>query len=325
MMGKTSVICWLLSVTTGLAAGGGWQALPPAPVGIGNFAGGAFRDDLIVAGGITWRKETKVWLDNIWRFDTRKNSWSETGKLPHPIAYAAFGQAKEGMFFAGGGDGKRVLPESRWLDRTLQWRKLGAVPQPLVYSGCCIAAARLYVVAGATDAADLGTATNLFYAVDLKTGRVASLGEFPGGKVVLPAAAALGGRIYVFAGATFGSTGNPAVNLDSAWVYSMAEAKWSGLRPLPFPVRGLASCVLDQRHILLAGGYRENFTDEAFVYDTRTGNYSRTIPLPYRAMTCLIKCGSDVYCVGGEDRMKHRSDLLFKITGRELLEAARRP
>src|SRR5712675_1339752 len=107
-MGMTSVICWLLSVTTGLAAGGGWQALPAAPVGIGNFAGGALGDELIVAGGINWRDETKVWLDNVWRFDTKKKTWNEIGKLPHPIAYAAFGQMKVGMFFAGGGDGKRV-------------------------------------------------------------------------------------------------------------------------------------------------------------------------------------------------------------------------
>jgi N-acetylneuraminic acid mutarotase len=171
----------------------------------------------------------------------------------------------------------------------------------------------------------MGTATNLFYSVGLKTGRVEDLGEFPGGKVVLPAAAALGGRVYVFGGATFGSTNNPAVNVDSAWVYSVDEAKWSGLKPFPFPARGLASCVLDERHILLAGGFREDFTDEAFVYDTRTGNYSRTIPLPYRVMTCLIKSGVNLYCVGGEDKKQHRSELMFKIKWRELLEAARRP
>jgi N-acetylneuraminic acid mutarotase len=140
--------------------------------------------------------------------------------------------------------------------------------------------------------------------------------------VVLPAAAALGRRIYVFAGATSNPTNNQAVNVDSAWVYSIAEAKWSRLKPFAFPVRGLAGCALDERHILMAGGYREGFTDEAFVYDTRTGNYVRTIPLPFRAMTSLIKCGGDVYCVGGEDRMKHRTDLVFKLTCRELLEAA---
>ena len=325
MIGKVSVVFLLLSITTGLAAASGWEALPKVPVGVGNFTGGAFGDDLIVAGGVTWQDGTKVWLDNIWRFDTRKVTWNEGGTLPHPVAYAAYGQTVEGVFLAGGSDGKRNLPDSGWLDRKAQWRKAGDVPQPLVYSGSCIAAGRLYVVAGASDAADGRTATNLFYAVDLKTGRTEDFGEFPGGKVVLPAAAALDGRIYVFGGATCDPSDGLPVNVDSAWVYSLTEAKWSSLKPIAFPVRGLASCVLDARHILLVGGYREDFTDEAFVYDTKTGNYSRTIPLPYRAMTSLIKCGSDVYCVGGEDRMKHRSDLIFKIKWREFIEVARTP
>src|SRR5712672_3018291 len=103
MIGKASVFL-VFSVSMGLAAGGGWQALPPAPGGLGNFAGGTFGADLIVAGGITWRGEGKVWLDEIWRFDTKKHAWRESGKLPHPVAYAAWGQTGEGMILVGGGD-----------------------------------------------------------------------------------------------------------------------------------------------------------------------------------------------------------------------------
>lgn len=108
--------------------------------------------------------------------------------------------------------------------------------------------------------------------------------------------------------------------MDSTFVYSIAEATWNGIKPFPLPVRGLAAFVLDDRHILLAGGYKQDFTDEAFVYDTKTNSYFKTAPLPYRAMGSLVKAGSEIYCLDGEDKMKHRSDLVYRISWKELLK-----
>jgi N-acetylneuraminic acid mutarotase len=320
MICQVSVASLLLSLTAGLGAASGWQALPRVPAGIGNFAGGTFENGLIVAGGITWKEDTKIWLDNIWRFDAKAQAWIEAGKLPHPVAYAAYGQTGEGIYVVGGGEGKGSMPECGLLNRKVQWRKIGEVSLPLVYSGSALAGGKLYVVAGASDAADFNTSTNRFYAVVLNTGRVENLGDFPGGRVTSPAAAALGGRIYVFGGATFNSNNSEAVNVDGVFAYSIAEARWARLQSFPVSVRGLASCALDERHVLLAGGYREEFSDEAFIYDTKTDTYSKTKPLPYRAMVSLIRAGDDLYCIGGEDRMKHRSDLFYRIRWKELLK-----
>lgn len=302
-----------------------WEKLPALPVGIGNCACGSFGDDLIILGGITWQNDAKIWLDKIWRFDTRKKVWREAGPLPQPLAYPAYGQTTRGIYFVGGGGGKKNLPESGRLDHRFQFQKLGTVPQPLIYSASALADGKLYVVAGATDAADLKTATNLFYSVHLKTGRVDALPDFPGGKLIVPAAVALGGRIYVFTGASFDPASNQAVNVDSAFVYSIADAKWSGIKPFPFPVRGLAGSALNDRHILLAGGYKQDFTDEAFVYYTKTDSYFKTAPLPYRAMVQLVKAGREIYCIGGEDRMRHRSDLFYRIAGKALLKEVNQP
>ena len=85
-------------------------------------------------------------------------------------------------------------------------------------------------------------------------------------------------------------------------------------------MRGLNSCVLDERHIFLAGGYKEDFTDEAFIYDTETDSYFKTAPLPYRGMVSLIKNGDNLYCLGGEDKMRHRSDLAYRIPWKALLQ-----
>lgn len=301
-------------------AAASWEKLPSLPIEIGNGGYGTVGSDLIIAGGITWQNGTKIWLDGIWRFDTKKNAWNEAGQLPHPLAYPAYGQTARGIYFAGGGDGTKSLPASVFLNHQLEFQRLGDLPQPLLYSASVVAGGKLYVVAGATDAANLKTATNLFYSVHLKTGRVEELSDFPGGKLIVPTAVALGGRIYVFTGASFDPANNQAVNVDSAFVYSISDAKWNGIKPFPFPVRGLASCVLDDRHILLAGGYKQDFTDEAFIYDTKMDSYFKTAPLPYRAMVSLVKAGREIYCLGGEDKMKHRSDLVYRLPVKALLK-----
>jgi hypothetical protein len=63
----------------------------------------------------------------------------------------------------------------------------------------------------------------------------------------------------------------------------------------------------------------EEFTAEAFIYDTAADQYTVAPPLPYRAMASLVKSGDWIYCLGGEDRKKHRTDAAFRIQWKELL------
>lgn len=94
------------------------------------------------------------------------------------------------------------------------------------------------------------------------------------------------------------------------------------MRPLPYPIRGITAVALDDRRILLAGGYKDDdtgFVADALLYDTQSGEYSPTTPLPYAAMVSLVKSGDWLYCLGGEDRKKHRSDAVFRIRWKELL------
>ena len=310
----------VLTVMDLSAQAASWEKLPALPMSLGNFACGTMGNDIVIAGGTKWEGDTKIWLDKIWRFDTRKKAWREAGQLPHALAYPSYGESAQGIYFSGGGDGNASRPESGWLDHQLVFHRMGDVPHPLVYSASAVAEGKLYVVAGATEAGNLNTATNLFYSVDLKTGKVEERESFLGGKCILSEGVALGGRIYVFTGAFFDATNQQPVNIDSCFVYSTANEKWSRIKSFPFRVRGLAGCVLDDRHILLAGGYKQDFTDEALVYDTKTDSYFQTAPLPYRAMVRLVKLGSELYCIGGEDRMRHRSNLFYRIAGKALLK-----
>lgn len=300
-----------------------WEALPSLPEGSGNFVCGTVKGDLILLGGIGWRDDIKQWRDTIWRFDATATKWTVAGKLPSPVAYAAFGQTQEGIYFAGGSDGQKMHNTLHFLNHALELQPVANFAPPLCYSGSAIAEGQLFVVSGGADPNDLKTLTNLFYAVNLRTGKTTLLPEYPGGRLLVPGAATVGRSFYVFGGATWDATDIRAINTDSAFAYSLEEKQWKAVKSYPMPVRGLASCVLADRYILLGGGYGETFTDFAVLYDTETDSYLKTQPLPSKAMANFIVAGNFIYWVGGEHAMRQRSDAVHRIHWRTLLREAK--
>jgi N-acetylneuraminic acid mutarotase len=311
-----------LFMTSNLCAAS-WEQLPSLPEETGNFACGIFDGKIVTLGGIVWKNDTKLWLDTIRCFDVAGKTWSEIGKLPHPLAYPAFAQTAKGIYFAGGSDGKTANGAFYCFDRKFALKKIGEIPQPLLYSGSAIAGDKLVVVCGLTDAADLKTITSAFYSIDLETGKTAARPDFPAGKQILPATCAVGNRIFAFTGAYMNPTDDTkVVNVSSAFVFSTAQKTWKPIKPYPLALRGLAGCALDERHILLGGGYENDFRDDAFIYDTKTDSYSRTTPLPYRSMSNFVRDHEYVYWLGGEDKMRHRSNLFYRIALKDLLREA---
>jgi hypothetical protein len=316
----------LRSVGLGLAANG-WTELPSLPEGCGFFVAGVLRGDLVVGGGTAWRGDTKFWLDNLWRFDLNAGRWSAAGRLPQPVAYAATGQAGPDLYFLGGSDGQTTGGSLFRLDPRLRLTRVGAVPVPVVYAGSAVLDQKLYVLGGATNFADLRTCQSRFFAVDLHTARLEPLPVCPGGPVAHSALVAVGSRIFAFPGARFASGGEP-VPCDDAWAYTVSERRWRRLRSFPFPLRCLAGLDLDGRHILLAGGYKndtEGFLAQSFLYDIGNDLYRPSVPLPYPSIPTLVQAGDRVFCMGGEDRKRHRSDKVFWIHTRELLRSASSP
>ncbi len=296
-----------------------WKQLASLPMGMGNFVAGTDGDDIFLAGGISWKNDTKIWMDQAWRFDAKKGAWTEAGKLAHPIAYAAFVQHGGQLFFSGGSDGKVTLNEFNQLSSKLEVKKIGKIEKPTVYSATAIVDGKLFVIAGGADAVDLKTLTNRVYSIDLATGKTESLPDYPGGNLIVPTASAIGDQIFVFTGGYIDAS-NQAVNVDLSFVYHTKERNWKKISPYPLAVRGLGSCALDDRHILLGGGYTNNFTDAAFIYDTKTDKYSKVKALPYPAMAVFLKSGENLFWLGGEDKMRHRSDLVYVTKWRGLLE-----
>jgi len=312
----------LVYLMTTLTTSAAWEQLPSLPEETGNFASGVIQGDLITLGGIVWKNDTKLWINTIRRYDTAKKSWSEIGKLPHALAYPAFGQTEKGIYFVGGGDGTNANSALYFCEANLPVKKLGQIPQPLLYSGAAIAGNKLFIACGVSDVADIKTLTNSFYAIDLANGKTEALPEFPAGKWILPSISAVGNKLFAFTGASLNPTDNTkVVNSDAAFVYSIAGKTWKPIKAYPLAVRGLASCALDDRHILLGGGYENDFRGDTFIYDTKSDSYFPTVDLPYRGMSNFIKAGEFIYWLGGEDKMKHRSNLCYRIAWKELLKS----
>ena len=304
-----------------------WEERAPLPESNGGFIAGSVGGEIVLLGGTNWQDGTKHWLTGIRRYDPTRNQWRDAGKLEAPLAYAANGGDGNTLWYASGTSGTATHLSLWQVQKAGAPREVAKLPEGIVYAGAAVIGSKLYVLGGAEDQAKLETLSPRFRAIDVKTGQMTKLPDYPETGFFVGATAAVGERFYAFGGARFDpSKENKVTNLSAAHVYSIKSGKWSALPPLSARNRGITAVQLDDTHLYLAGGYRDNpegFTVDAYIFDTRANTYRPGLPLPYSAMVGLVKVGEWVYCMGGEDRMKHRSDKVFRMRARDLLQAGR--
>ena len=308
------------------AAPARWERLAPLPVGNGGFVGGPISGEIVVAGGTTWQGDNKIWLDRIWVYSPVRNAWREAGRLEAPVAYAVAGQVGDTVWYASGSSGG-VTHRSLWaLEGDLAPRLISRLDRGFVYAAGARIGLALYVVGGTDDQARLDRITNQFLAIDLKTGAVTRLPDYPETSLTTGTAAAVGTQLFVFGGARWDATKNTVINHATAHTYSVETQRWEALPALPHPGRGYTAVSLDDRHIFLAGGYRNDtveFTADAYLFDVQRKTYTTTISLPYAGMVGIVKSGEWLYCLGGEDRKKHRADATYRIKWASLIKPSR--
>jgi N-acetylneuraminic acid mutarotase len=118
----------------------------------------------------------------------------------------------------------------------------------------------------------------------------------PGAGLNAPAAAVLGGRIYLIGGF------NTVTNVPSAQVlvYDPATHGWSEAAPLPTPRGGHAAVVLNGRiHVLGGGNSRSTIADHE-EYDPATNAWTSRAPLPRsQGSPAAVVSGGRVWSIGG--------------------------
>jgi N-acetylneuraminic acid mutarotase len=298
----------------------GWEKLPPLPEPNGGFMPLISQNTLVIAGGTHWEGGSKNWLRTLHFLDTQNLSWTSGPKLKVPIAYGV----RLSGGYVGGTDGQRPIKTLSAFDGgKLSTLPLDALPDSLVLSaGGQLKSGTLIIAGGTPDPANLATLTNAAYAVTADH-HVEPLPDYPGKPFGTAAATTLGESLYIFAGANWNANTQAVVNTDEAHVFSMKTRSWKKLASFPYPVRGLSAVPLDESTLYLAGGYTgdaEGFTDQAFLYDLHKDEYRPAKPLPYKAMVGLVICDGYVYCLGGEDKQKSRTDACFRIPITELIQ-----
>ena len=321
-LAQRAALCGLMLSAALRVSADSWEKLPSLPAANGGFISGEAQGKILVIGGTNWTDETKHWLNTVHRFDPATLAWTSLGSLPSPLAYGVGGKLDGAFTVIGGTTGTTpwhgvVRIDGDQVDVTHQ----NGVSSPTVLSAGGVIDGEIILVGGTDDAANVRGLHREVRAFNLKTGRTRTLPEFPGRGIGTAAAAVASGELLVFAGSNFDSSTGGVQNMAESWAFSPERGAWRSLEPYPLAARGVAAVALDARRIYLAGGYLvDDFTDRAYVFDTVTGAYTPARALPYKGMVGLVRCGEFVYCLGGEDRPKHRTDAVLRAKIADLAE-----
>jgi N-acetylneuraminic acid mutarotase len=278
---------------------------------------GVAKGRIVVFGGTNWEDGKKKWLQAIRVFDPAASSWSTLADMSCQRAYGLCIQDDQALALVGGSNDRSTI---RYLE-TYDGACLGVtkdldLPRSIVLSAGGRIGMKDYIVGGTDDAANLAGMTAATHVI--AGSEVSRLADYPGKSFAVAASAVVGDEMFVFGGMNYDEATKAPANSTAAYAFSPAKNTWRKLQPLPVANRGLAAVVLDEQHIYLAGGYTDNFTADAVIYDVKTDSYQKAKSLPYAAMVGLVKLGDSVYCLGGEDKQKSRTNKFFRIPTAEL-------
>jgi N-acetylneuraminic acid mutarotase len=128
----------------------------------------------------------------------------------------------------------------------------------------------------------------------------------PGEGLNAPAAALVGGRIYVLGG--FGTTTN--VPTAAVRVYDTATRRWSTGTPLPQARGGHAAVVLGGKIHVLGGGNAVETLALHSVYDPGTDSWSEAAPLPRaKGSPAAVALNGKIWVIGGRSGLEDFGDV----------------
>ena len=301
-----------------------WEALPSLPEPNGGAFCGPADGKIVVVGGTHWEGGTKNWLRSVHAFDSASKKWSTLPALRDgPVAYGVTLPQAASFQFLGGSDGTRTVKTIGAVNATgATLQKVPELPSSIVLAAGGVVDGSFIIAGGTDDAANVSGVSRSTYSIAFSGGtwQVRPLAVFPGKAFMSAGSTATNGELLVFGGLNWNENSKAIENTTAAHAFSPAMNAWRVLKPLEVANRGLSAVALDDQQIYLAGGYRDDFTADAVIYDVKTDSYREAKPLPYAAMVALVKCEGFVYCIGGEDKMKSRTDKFFRIPVAELLK-----
>ena len=216
------------------------------------------------SGGFpNWRAEASTYV-----YDPQANRWSEGVPIPYPSAEGVFASIGDRLYLVGGRT--RETEDARHFNQHVdtargmmfdpasgRWEAIADAPTARNSAAAAVIGGRLFVVGGRQaikqpdgSLRQVNVANLEVY--DPKSDRWTVRTPMPQAQGGL-AAAAHGGRLYVFGGEQWVPEQKVFAN---AWVYDPADDRWRALPPLPTPRHGLGAATLGHRIHVFGGGTR---------------------------------------------------------------------
>lgn len=237
---------------------------------------------------------------------TEGDSWALLTPLPASFYTTIGAAAVDGkIYFVGGNITVKYDPI------TNTWESIASLP---IYNGWGTVVAcqnKIYVIGGNSE-----IPTQVY---DPTTDTWANRTSIPTTRSLLQANV-VNGKIYVISGQkpSFYGIADPS---DVNDVYDPLTDSWSSMSPIPIPVEGYASAVLDNKIYLIRGGtaanVAQNATNQVQIFDPQTNQWTNGTPIPVgvayaRACTTTgLLAPKRIYVIGGANVANSRNTSSF--------------
>lgn len=291
-----------------------WHEKHVMPEGVSGGALASLSGKLIYAGGTAWRNQVKQWLTDTVVYDRQTDAWSKGPALPEPLAYGACIRTDRSLEILGGLSDSGLSRKCWRLDAgSERWVESGVVPSGTVFGRAEVVQGHAYLFGGCPS-----TELSLCATSVLKrdpSGGWEKVSEMPEGPIAMSAISMIRNQVYLFGGCS-SLPPHGVRNRNEAFRFDPLTNQWKTLRPLPEATRGMTAVPVNQRYLLLAGGYMDapaGFSATAYLYDTENDQYTRIAPLPFPVMGMeMTPQAGSIWALGGEDKPRHRSSYLLE-------------
>ena len=268
---KFAIFAFLAIALVGMAGAQSlnWREMADLPQPVAGFMGGVIDGHVLIVGGSSWDHGKKQWNRSVQSFDPRTNQWSQMSPMPEPRSDAASVTIGNDLYVFGGDNSTGVLRDAL-VFHDGKWSAVpGAeLPEPRKYANAVVERGAVYLLGGMPTSGDYKSVTNTLWRWRPGDKGWEVLPALPGPGRINHAMAEIGGKIFVFGGATTGP--KDVQNLDDAYSYDPAHKHWTRLPDLSVANRSWWAIGIGDRALVLAG-YTNDYARAVYWYSPGKG------------------------------------------------------